>query len=220
MAGSNKLFVMIAIFLVGILVLGLLAIGGVVIFGSFNRAQQAARPTATATLAIVRANTPTPSRTPTATPIPTNTSLPTMTNTPVVMATLTPATGAEGAGEAERPGRGTAHGYADTGGGTSGHDTRYRCRWAGGGAHCRRPGRSVVHHPSAACQQLTGWAPRAAAISRQAAASRTLSIGGGSPNRPWREVRAMPARPRLEWPRHAAGDSRRRLVPGWLPMAD
>ena len=51
MARSNKLFVMIAIFLVGMLVLALLAIGGVVIFGSINRAQQAARPTATATLA-------------------------------------------------------------------------------------------------------------------------------------------------------------------------
>lgn len=99
MAGSNKLFVMIAIFLVGMLVLGLLAIGGVVIFGSINRAQQAARPTATSTLAIVRASTPTQTRTPTATPLPTNTAPPTMTNTPVVQATLTPASGAQGVGE-------------------------------------------------------------------------------------------------------------------------
>jgi hypothetical protein len=99
MAGNNKLFVMIAIFLVGMLVLGLLAIGGVVIFGSINRAQQAARPTATPTLAIVRAATPTATRTPTATPLPTLTPLPTMTNTPVVQATLTPASGAQSVGE-------------------------------------------------------------------------------------------------------------------------
>jgi len=91
MAGNNKMFVLIAIFLVGLLVLGLLAIGGVVAFGSINRAQQAARPTATSTLpAVAKAPTPTLIRMPSPTPIPTNTPLPTATNTPVVQATLAP----------------------------------------------------------------------------------------------------------------------------------
>jgi hypothetical protein len=97
MARSNKLFVMIAIFLVGMLVLALLAIGGVVIFGSINRAQQAARPTATTTL-IARAPTPTQTRTPTITPLATITPLPTPTNTPVVQATPTGVPGAQNAG--------------------------------------------------------------------------------------------------------------------------
>ncbi len=102
---NNKLFVMIAIFLVGMLVLGLFAIGGVVIFGTINR--QAARPTPTATLAVVKLPaTPTTTSTPTATPLPTNTPLPTPTNTPVVQATATPST-VEGApelsGQAEEP---------------------------------------------------------------------------------------------------------------------
>jgi hypothetical protein len=99
MGRSNKLFVMIAIFLVGMLVLALLAIGGVVIFGSINRAQQAARPTATATLAVVRAPTATQTRTPTITPLSTITPLPTPTNTPVVLATMTAVPGAQNAGE-------------------------------------------------------------------------------------------------------------------------
>lgn len=89
MASSNKLFVMIAIFLVGMLVLGLFAIGGVVIFGTINR--QSARPTPTATLAVAKLPpTPTITSTPTATPLPTHTPLPTPTNTPVVQATATP----------------------------------------------------------------------------------------------------------------------------------
>ena len=53
MPGNNRLFVLIALFLVGLLVLGLLAIGGVVIIGSINRSQQAARPTLTPTLPTV-----------------------------------------------------------------------------------------------------------------------------------------------------------------------
>jgi hypothetical protein len=88
MTGNNRLFVLIALFLVGMLVLGLLAIGGVVIFGSINRAQQAARPTATSTLPAVALVTPT--WTPSATPSPTNTSLPTATPTKVVVGTPTP----------------------------------------------------------------------------------------------------------------------------------
>lgn len=105
MASSNKLFVMIAIFLVGMLVLGLFAIGGVVIFGTINR--QSARPTPTATLAVVKLPpTPTITSTPTATPSPTATSLPTPTNTPVVQATATPSlieSAPEVSGQAEAP---------------------------------------------------------------------------------------------------------------------
>jgi hypothetical protein len=88
MAGNNRLFVLIALFLVGLLVLGLLAIGGVVIIGSINRSQQAARPTPTSTLPIIAQITPT--FTPSATPLPTNTSQPTVTPTKVVQDTPTP----------------------------------------------------------------------------------------------------------------------------------
>lgn len=105
MASNNKLFVMIAIFLVGMLVLGLFAIGGVVIFGTINR--QSARPTPTATLAVVKLPpTPTITSTPTATPLPTHTPLPTPTNTPVVQATATPSlieSAPEVSGQAEAP---------------------------------------------------------------------------------------------------------------------
>jgi hypothetical protein len=100
MARNSKLFMMVAIFLVGMLVLGLLAIGGVVIFGSINRAQQAARPTPTPTLpAVVRAPTATQTSTPTVTPLPTNTPLPTLTYTPVVLPTPTPTSGGKVGGE-------------------------------------------------------------------------------------------------------------------------
>jgi hypothetical protein len=100
MARNSKMFTMVAIFLVGMLVLGLLAIGGVVIFGSINRAQQAARPTATPTLpAVVRAPTVTQTSTPTVTPMPSNTPLPTLTYTPVVLPTPTPTSGAKIGGE-------------------------------------------------------------------------------------------------------------------------
>ncbi len=105
MASSNKLFVMIAIFLVGMLVLGLFAIGGVVIFGTINR--QSARPTPTATLAAVKLPpTPTITPTPTVTPSPTHTPLPTPTNTPVVQAMATPSlveSAPEMSGQAEVP---------------------------------------------------------------------------------------------------------------------
>jgi hypothetical protein len=85
---NNRLFVLIALFLVGLLVLGLLAIGGVVIFGSINRSQQAARPTFTPTLPLIAQATPT--FPPTSTPIPTNTPPPTVTPTKVVQETPTP----------------------------------------------------------------------------------------------------------------------------------
>jgi hypothetical protein len=86
MTGNNRLFVLIALFLVGLLVLGLLAIGGVVIVGNLNRAQRAARPTPTSTLAIAQV---TPTFTSTATPTATNTSQPTVTPTKVVQDTPT-----------------------------------------------------------------------------------------------------------------------------------
>jgi hypothetical protein len=87
MAGNNRLFVLIALFLVGLLVLGLLAIGGVVIIGSINRSQQAARPTFTPTLPPIAQATPT--FPPIPTQVPTNTPLPTVTPTKVVQDTPT-----------------------------------------------------------------------------------------------------------------------------------
>ncbi|UCC88317.1 MAG: hypothetical protein JSV81_03145 [Anaerolineales bacterium] len=119
MAGNNRLFVLIALFLVGLLVLGLLAIGGVVIVGSINRSQQAARPTSTPTLPAIAQATAT--RLPTATLPPTNTLEPTLTPTKVVQdtptltgdetatpepaerATSTPVPGATPAGEGTTP---------------------------------------------------------------------------------------------------------------------
>jgi hypothetical protein len=92
MPGNNRLFVLIALFLVGLLVLGLLAIGGVVIIGSINRSQQAARPTLTPTLPAIAQATPT--FTPSATPLPTNTLEPTLTPTKLVQDTP-PLTGDE-----------------------------------------------------------------------------------------------------------------------------
>jgi len=113
MAGNNKIFVMIAILLVGMLVLGLLAIGGVVAFGTFNRGMQAARPTATSTLpAIAQAPTPTWTPTATPTPIPSNTPLPTETATPVVMET--PGSGGEVAAQGGEGGTATPT-YTPTG---------------------------------------------------------------------------------------------------------
>ncbi len=107
MAGSSKLFVMIVMILAGMLVVGLLVTGGLMIFGSINRAQQAAWPTATATLsAVARVPTQTPTTpAPTVTPSPTNTSLPTntpsptATRTPVLRRTATAVAGAQVAGD-------------------------------------------------------------------------------------------------------------------------
>ncbi len=108
MAGNNRMFVLIALFLVGLLVLGLVAIGGVVAFGSINRAQKAARPTATSTLpAVAKAPTPTYTLIPTATPAPTNTLLPTATNTPVVLPTVAGQSGGDTGAQAEVSGQAT-----------------------------------------------------------------------------------------------------------------
>jgi hypothetical protein len=92
MAGSNRPFVMIVVILAGMLVVGLLVTGGLMIFGTINRTQQAARPTGTPTLAVVRAPTSTPTI-----PAPTVTPLP--TNTRVVRRTATPVSGAQAAGD-------------------------------------------------------------------------------------------------------------------------
>ena len=92
MPGDNRLFVLFVPFLVGLLVLGLLGIGGGVIIGKINRSQQAARPTLTPTLPAIAQATPT--FTPSATRLPTNTLEPTLTPTEVVQDTPT-STGAE-----------------------------------------------------------------------------------------------------------------------------
>lgn len=88
MTGNNRLFVLIALFQVGLLVLGLLAISGVVIIGSIDRAQRAAGPTLTPMLPIIAQATPT--FRPAATPSPTNTLEPTATATKVVQDTPPP----------------------------------------------------------------------------------------------------------------------------------
>jgi len=91
MSGNNRQFVLIAVFLVGMLVLGLVAIFVVVLFG-LSKTPTTARVTATPTLAaLVRAPTFTPTPLPpTATPVPTNTAPPTPTNTPVIPPSATP----------------------------------------------------------------------------------------------------------------------------------
>lgn len=88
MKGKNRLFVLIALFQVGVMILGLLAIGGVLVIGDIDWAQRAARPAPTPTLPVITLATP--PFTPTATPSPTNTPEPTVTPTRVVKDTLTP----------------------------------------------------------------------------------------------------------------------------------
>ena len=93
-SGGNRLFVILAVGLAGLIVLGLLAIGGVLVLQNIHTQQELAQitPQPTPTLAIVEqvpTNTPMPTPTPTrevATPIPT------ATNTPVVAPTDTPST--------------------------------------------------------------------------------------------------------------------------------
>lgn len=81
-SGQSRLFVILAIALIGLLVLGLLGIGGVFVIRQ-NLQEQAALTQATPTIVIKLPN-------PTATPIPTkvpsanNSAAPTPTNTPVV----------------------------------------------------------------------------------------------------------------------------------------
>jgi hypothetical protein len=79
--GQNRLFVILAISLVGLLVLGLVGIGGVFIIRQ-NLEQQAAASRPTPTLVAVLPNA-TSTFTPVA-PKPTNTPMPTPTNTPVL----------------------------------------------------------------------------------------------------------------------------------------
>jgi lysozyme family protein len=90
MPGSNRLLVLIAVFLVGLLVLGLLAIGGIVAFDSFNQTQQSVKDSATSTPpAVSQLPTATNTRAPSPTPVPTRTPRPKPTNTPAVRETIT-----------------------------------------------------------------------------------------------------------------------------------
>jgi hypothetical protein len=81
--GNNRLFVIIAIGLVGLLVLGLMGIGSVVALNRIRQAQQVAAATATPTTAVVLQPSPSPTLTPVQATA-TNTPAPTATNTPVV----------------------------------------------------------------------------------------------------------------------------------------
>lgn len=76
---QNRLFVILAVALIGLLVLGLVGIGGVFIVRQNMREQAAAWPTPTLLVRL-----PNPSATFTPTLLPTNTPAPTPTNTPVL----------------------------------------------------------------------------------------------------------------------------------------
>ena len=90
--GQNRLFVILAISLVGLLVLGLVGIGGVFIVRQ-NLEQQAAASRPTPTLVAILPN---PTATFSPSPVaPTNTPMPTPTNTPVLSPQV--ATGEEAA---------------------------------------------------------------------------------------------------------------------------
>ena len=85
---QSRLFIIIAIGLVGLLVLGLLGIGGYVIFSRVRRGaeQVAEAETAAAGTAQAQATAEAPTETPVPTfiPVPTDTPTPAVTNTPVV----------------------------------------------------------------------------------------------------------------------------------------
>ena len=84
--GQSRLFIIIAIGLVGLLVLGLMGIGGYVIF---SRARRGAEQVAVAqTAAAATAEAQATAEAPIETPVPTFTSIP--TDTPTVAATNTP----------------------------------------------------------------------------------------------------------------------------------
>jgi hypothetical protein len=87
---QSRLFVMLAIALVGLLVLGLLGIGGVFVIRQ-NVQEQAARAMPTPTL-MIRLPNPSPTFTPVSAQ-PTSTVVPTPVNTPVVGANANPAEG-------------------------------------------------------------------------------------------------------------------------------
>lgn len=81
---QNRLFIIIAIGLVGMLVLGLLGIGGYVIFSRSKRSSTQAQQVVQSTPVVLLA-TDTPTVMATDTPLPTRTSTPIRTNTPVVL---------------------------------------------------------------------------------------------------------------------------------------
>jgi heme/copper-type cytochrome/quinol oxidase subunit 2 len=83
-AEQNRLFIIVAIGLVGMLVLGLLGIGGYVVFARTKHATAAHTPP-TAAVAFIAAGTATPTVMATNTPVPTVIPLLRATNTPVVL---------------------------------------------------------------------------------------------------------------------------------------
>ncbi len=89
--GQNRIFTMIALGLVGLLILGLLGIGGLIVF---TRLRAPATPTVVAeltpTATPAKAPTATPTKAPTATPTRTPTSIPTPTPTKAVTPSPTP----------------------------------------------------------------------------------------------------------------------------------
>jgi len=88
---QNRLFIIIAIGLVGMLVLGLLGIGGYVIFSRSKRATAQVQRTGQQYQSVALLTTDTPTVMATDTPMPTKTATPMVTNTPVVLLTsLTP----------------------------------------------------------------------------------------------------------------------------------
>jgi len=86
---QNRLFIIIAIGLVGMLVLGLLGIGGYVVFSRSKRSSQAQLAAQATPVVLLAADTPTVMATDT--PLPTKTSTPVPTNTPVVLLSTTTA---------------------------------------------------------------------------------------------------------------------------------
>ena len=115
MESQNRLFIIIAIGLVGMLVLGLMGIGGYAIFSRARRSseQVAAAQTAAAATAEVQATAEAPTEAPTPTPIVPPTDMPTVvaTNTPVVPPTtgtpeLTPAAPTSAPTATRRPAEG------------------------------------------------------------------------------------------------------------------
>lgn len=89
--GQNRIFTMIALGLVGLLILGLLGIGGLIVF---TRLRGPATPTVVAeltpTATPAKAPTATPTKAPTATPTRTPTSIPTPTPTKAITPSPTP----------------------------------------------------------------------------------------------------------------------------------
>jgi hypothetical protein len=102
--GGNRLFIILAIGLAGLIVLGLVAIGGVLILRNIRTQQSLAQATPpTPTLAIVEEL---PTSTSTHTPVPpppTDTPTVTPTNTPVVLPTDTPTQEEAATGTASAP---------------------------------------------------------------------------------------------------------------------